>query len=66
MEWYEVSKGKEPQMSIYALKTLRSKSDIDSSKIREELGFEPMPMTQTVKDLTNWYLSRMKEAEIRR
>ncbi|MBK6586129.1 MAG: hypothetical protein IPG26_03560 [Coprothermobacter sp.] len=29
MEWYEVSKGKEPQMSIYALKTLRSKSDID-------------------------------------
>jgi len=66
MEWYEVSKGKEPQMSIYALKTLRSKSDIDSSKIREELGFEPMPMTQTVKDLTNWYLSRMKEAEIKR
>ena len=66
MEWYEVSKGVEPQMSVYALKTLRSKSAIDSSKIRQQLGFVPMPMEETVKDLTNWYLSRMEKVEIKR
>jgi dihydroflavonol-4-reductase len=65
-EWCDVRNGLEPQMSLYALKTLRSKSNIDSSKIRQELGFVAMPIEETVKDLTEWYLERMGKAELKR
>jgi dihydroflavonol-4-reductase len=61
MEWYDVNRGKEPQMSVYALRTLRSKSDIDCSKIQKECGFVPMPMEDTVRDVSKWYQSMMLE-----
>jgi len=42
------------QFTRYALETLASNSDISGEKARVQLGYEPRPMRETVRDTVRW------------
>jgi len=42
------------QLTRYALETLASNSDISCGKARQELGYAPRPMLQTIRDTVLW------------
>ncbi|HVO37579.1 MAG TPA: SDR family NAD(P)-dependent oxidoreductase [Spirochaetia bacterium] len=46
--------GTKVQFTRYALETLESNSDISCGKSRQELGYEPRPMLQTIRDTVLW------------
>jgi short-subunit dehydrogenase/dTDP-4-dehydrorhamnose reductase len=46
--------GKKVQLTRYALETLESNSLISCSRARDELGYQPRMMRQTIKDTVEW------------
>jgi Nucleoside-diphosphate-sugar epimerases len=51
--YYRVT-GHKPVFTIYSLRTLRSNSFISHKKATEELGYNPRPVRQTIKESINW------------
>ena len=45
----------EPRFTRYTLHTLRSNSFISSAKARSELGYEPRPVRESVRDAVLWF-----------
>lgn len=43
-----------PRFTPYSLSTLRENALFSSAKAREELGFEPRPLGETIRDLLTW------------
>jgi dihydroflavonol-4-reductase len=52
--YYRIT-GTRPRFTRYALETIVSNSDIDSSKAGHELGYYPRPMYETLLDTVAWW-----------
>jgi dihydroflavonol-4-reductase len=54
--YYSITKGK-PVFTCQSLDLLiNSPKNISFEKARKELGYEPRPLEQTLRDTLNWYI----------
>jgi dihydroflavonol-4-reductase len=53
--FYSRLTGTKPQFTTYSLETVRSNSVISREKARVELGYEPRPLSETVRDTVQWW-----------
>lgn len=52
---------KKPIFSAYSLYTLNVNSNFDNSKSKEELGFNPRPIKESLFDMVDWMFENKKE-----
>jgi dihydroflavonol-4-reductase len=50
--------GREPLFTSEALEPLRFRGRVSSDKARRELGFQPRPLADTIRDTCAWFQSR--------
>lgn len=55
-EWFAHSRGKKPLFSATALDTLKTNSFFSHKKAKTELGFNPMPIKQSISDAVDFIL----------
>ncbi|MBS4916442.1 MAG: NAD-dependent epimerase/dehydratase family protein [Clostridiales bacterium] len=53
-EWYYKLRHQPPLYTRYSLFTLGSNADFSYEKAKEELGYQPRPLAQTLKDTVGW------------
>ena len=58
--WYRVTKTR-PRFTRYAIETLQSNSLISSAKAREELGWQPMPIAESIRDTVRWWQENLAQ-----
>jgi dihydroflavonol-4-reductase len=49
-----------PRFTPYALEVLRSNSNISHSKATHELGYQPRPLYESIRDAVKWFLEKRK------
>jgi dihydroflavonol-4-reductase len=47
-----------PRFTPYALEVLRSNSHISHAKATEELGYQPRPLYESIRDAVRWFLEK--------
>ncbi len=56
--YYKLTKTK-PRVTRYSIETIMSNSDISCEKAKQELGYKPRTMVQTITDTVNWWLENL-------
>jgi len=51
--FYKLTKRK-PLFTRYSIRTLRSNADVTSAKAKKELGFQPRPIRESMRDHVEW------------
>jgi dihydroflavonol-4-reductase len=57
--YYKITKTK-PRVTRYSIETVFSNSDICCDKAKQELGYKPRTMVQTITDTVNWWLENLR------
>lgn len=52
--------GKEPLFTSYSIDVINSNSKISSDKARNELGYSPRPIKESIKDSVEWFKENLK------
>lgn len=60
--YYNITK-KKPRFTLYSIETLVSNSNISNSKAKNELGYSPRPIIESIEDSVVW-LSEYRQKEI--
>jgi len=55
--YYSVA-GATPRSTPYALEVLRSNSNISHSKATHQLGYQPRPLYESIRDAVKWFLEK--------
>jgi dihydroflavonol-4-reductase len=50
--------GATPRFTPYSLEVLRSNSNISHSKATQELGYQPRPLYESIRDAVRWFLEK--------
>ncbi|HSK69858.1 MAG TPA: NAD-dependent epimerase/dehydratase family protein [Candidatus Limnocylindria bacterium] len=58
-------RGVRPVFSSYALMTVRTNSLFDSGKARRDLGFDPRPAAESIRDSVDWLVAQGRLARLR-
>ncbi len=56
--FYKITKTK-PRITRYSIETIVSNSAISSDKAKQELGYTPRSMLQTVTDTVQWWMENL-------
>ena len=59
--WYRLSRTR-GRFTPYSLETVNDNSDISISKARRELGYNPRPISETIRDTVRWWRERRRLA----
>jgi dihydroflavonol-4-reductase len=59
--WYYLHSKSKPRFTPYSLEVLQSNCDISHSKATIELGYQPRPMIETLKDTVRWFFEHRKQ-----
>jgi dihydroflavonol-4-reductase len=49
-----------PRFTPYALEVLRSNANISHAKATHELGYQPRPLYESIRDAVKWFLEKKK------
>jgi dihydroflavonol-4-reductase len=52
--WYRLSRTR-GRFTPYSLKTVNDNSEISFSKAKQELGYDPRPLSETIRDTVQWW-----------
>lgn len=62
-EWYYHLSHTRPKFTRYSLDTLFSNSDISLRKAREQLGYQPRSLSESIKDTVAWWLEHRRRTK---
>lgn len=55
--WYRIRR-KKPLYTLYSIKTLRANCNFSIEKARQELGYNPRPVKESLKEMTKWIMEK--------